>query len=174
MGQLFSTTRYRNLAAVLGCLMLSCLSSGCYGPITPSFYTETVGLRVDMDANNDSATAVDLVVIYDESLLKDFVAMPSDKYFANAKQFRRDYPQQVEIFHWEVVPGQMILSERLHYKRSSPLAAYVYARYIAPGDHRIRIGSQEYLMIHLKKDSFDTASLEKDDSSLVAPYKEPE
>lgn len=127
-----------------------------------------------MDANNDSATAVDIVLVYDEGLVKEFIGMPADKYFANAKQFRNDYAQNVSVYHWEVVPGQLIPSQRLNITRSAPLAAFVYARYLSPGDHRIRIGDQEYLSIHLKKEGFELVSLESDTAALSDAFKDPE
>lgn len=159
---------------ILSCAALLAIMAGCYGPLTPGFFLSSVELRVDMDANDDSATAVDLILVYDEGLVKEFIGMPADKYFANAKQFRRDYPQNIEVFHWEVVPGQLIPSQRLQIKKSSPLGAFVYARYMTPGDHRIRIGSQEYLSVHLMREGFELVTLESETASLTDEFKEPE
>jgi type VI secretion system protein len=136
-------------------------------------FVEQLSIRVDFDANNDSATSVDVVVAYDETLFKEILALPADKYFAQAKQYKRDYPQALDIFHWEVVPGQLLLSERLHYRKSYPAGGVMFARYIAPGDHRRRLGGDQYLEVHLKKDGYEITPLKSDTASLTQ-YKEPE
>lgn len=163
----------RRLIPFFSCLIIAVFSCGCLGPIAPSFYTDSVRIQVDYDANNDSATAVDMVVVYDEALLKELLTMTSEKYFANARQLRRDFPGKLETFHWEVVPGQTIQHDNLKFKKSSPYGAVVFARYISPGDHRQSIGSQEFLAIHLMKDGFEISALDSYDSG-TAHYKESE
>lgn len=155
------------------CLSTCLFLSACIGPLTPSVYTDSVKIQVDPDANQTSAIAVDLVAIYDETLLKTLLTMSSDKYFQNAKQIQRDYFQRAEVFHWEVVPGQLINFQKLHYRKSSPLGAIVFARYINPGEHRQSVGSNEYLVIHLMKDGFETFT-DNNYNSYDTIYKEPE
>ena len=147
--------------------------SGCIGPISPSFYTDSVSLQVDSDANQTSATAVDLIAVYDENLLKTVMAMNAEKYFESIQQIKRDFPQAIEVFHWEVVPGRSVNFEKLRYKKTSPLGAVIFARFIAPGDHRKVIGTQENLVIHLMRDGFETYE-EKSYDPIIEYHKESE
>ena len=142
------------------------LIAGCLGPLKPCFYVESVRLKVDSDANDSSATAVDLVVIYDETLMKEFLAMTAEQYFEKAEQLKRDYPQQIDVFRWEVVPGQILFSEDLYYQKSCPLGGLVFARYIAKGPHRVRVGHNEHIEIHLKNNSFCVRPLDGKDGLI--------
>ena len=150
---MFSTPSYKTPLFVLICTAFVVISAGC-GPLTPCFYIDSVRLKVDHDANDFSATEVDLVVAYDETLLKELLGLTAAKYFAKAEQLKRDFPDQLDVFHWEVVPGQILFSQDLDYKKSCPPGGVIFARYIAEGEHRIRIANDRHIEIHLSKNSF--------------------
>lgn len=153
--------------------LFTLLLCGCLGPVAPSYFLYSVSVQVDHDANNKSATPVDLVVIYDDQLHKEILAMNADKYFSSAKQLKRDHVQKMEVFHWEVVPGQTLNFDQLSYKKSSPVGAVIFARYLTPGEHRKSVGTEEYLVIHLLKEGFETYSVEEINSENSV-YKESE
>lgn len=126
---------------------------GC-GQLNPCFFLDTVRIKTDSNANDNSATAVDIVAVHDKTLLAELLNMTADQYFEKSTQIQNDYPDHVQIFHWEVVPSQLISSTNLSYKKNCPLDAIVFARYVTEGAHRIRIGQQRHMEINLKKDNF--------------------
>lgn len=141
-------------------LTASLFLSGCLGPIKPCFYVNSVQIKVDPDANDNSATAVDLVVAYEESILKEIQAMPAETYFAKSRQLQRDYPDQITVFHWEVVPGQYVIAQDLDYPKSCPLGGVVFARYLNPGEHRIRLSAERDIEVHLQDKKFCVRRIE--------------
>lgn len=120
----------------------------------PDVSVENVSILLDADANENSATSVDLLMIYDKGLLKSVMSMNSRKYYANLNQIKRDYPELVDIFHWELTPGQFIYNYPITMRSDTPFGAVVFADYFTPGDHRIRIGSEENIHIQLKRLDF--------------------
>ena len=116
----------------------------------PKLNLQTVHIILDNDANNRSATEIDLVFAYKMDLLKSLLKMTAAEYFAIADQLRRDYPELLKIWHWELAPGQSLNNNSL--ETGNALGAIVFARYLSPGSHRVRVGSSETIHILLKKE----------------------
>jgi type VI secretion system protein len=142
----------RYVALLFGVLLLT----GCQSndQTYPDVNLETVNILLDADANENSATAVDLLMIYDKGLLKSIMSMNSRKYYNNLNQIKRDYPELVDIFHWELTPGQFIYNYPVTMRDDTPYGAVVFADYYTPGDHRIRVGTEENIHIQLKRLDF--------------------
>jgi type VI secretion system protein len=133
----------------------------------PDFSISSVTLVVDDDANNNSATAVDMVVIYKKELLEALQSMKAKDYFKASTQIQRDYPDMVKIYRWEVVPGQIIGPQPLSlcsvgFITPCPLGGIVFANYQQPGEHRIRLGSIDHIQIHLANAQFFIEPAEKE------------
>lgn len=120
----------------------------------PDVKLETISILLDADANENSATSVDLLMVYDKALLKSLTSMNSKKYYANLNQIKRDYPELVDIFHWELTPGQAINDYPITMRSDTPFGAVMYADYFSPGDHRIRVGTEENIHVQLKRLDF--------------------
>ena len=56
----------------------------------PEFNLTNINIILDQDANNTSATAVDLVVTYKPELMKALTKMTAEDYFKVAEQIRRE------------------------------------------------------------------------------------
>jgi len=112
-----------------------------------------IEIQVDPAANNNTATAIDLVILYDKGLLKEFLSLSSKDYFEKYNQLSRDYPG-VEVVRWEVVPGKKIPAEPLKYSRGTPKAAVVFADYTTPGQHRYSVGEGEKISVRLMENDF--------------------
>ncbi|MBL0942312.1 MAG: hypothetical protein IBJ00_06290 [Alphaproteobacteria bacterium] len=139
------------------CVMLT--SCAAPPPPDPELSISSVKLVVDQDANDNSATAVDLVAIYKKELLEALQKMKAKDYFKAREQILRDYPEMVKIYHWEVVPGQFIGPQLLSLcsfglTSSCPIGGMVFASYERPGEHRIRLVSMDSIQIHLAKTQF--------------------
>lgn len=120
----------------------------------PDVNLEKISISLDFDANQDSATAVDLVFVYDPNLLKALMKMKASDYFASSDQIKRDYPEMVEVMHWELTPGQVAIEHPVTEKSDYPIAAFLFADYFSPGTHRLRVGSHEEIHVRLKKYDF--------------------
>ncbi|HBW24348.1 MAG: hypothetical protein A2W46_02275 [Alphaproteobacteria bacterium RIFCSPHIGHO2_12_42_13] len=138
------------MVAFIACLALGLVA--CGNDQLPQLTMDSVSIYTDLDANNNSATPVDLVVIYDQELVKTFGQMSASQYFTSMKQLLLDNPTLLDIWHWELVPGQTV--QNFSPKQNTPkaYAAYVYANYLTDGDHRIKVSPNGIVKILLQKD----------------------
>lgn len=142
-------------------VFLSTLLAGCQkmNPFasksdSPLICLNKVDISLDSDANQDSAISVDILVIYKEELLKAVMKMTAKDYFASSMQIKRDYPDMVDIWHWELTPGQLVRDYPITQRSDRPEGAVIFADYFAPGDHRIRFATQDHAHVRLKKYDF--------------------
>jgi type VI secretion system protein len=98
-----------------------------------------VEARVVEGVNGDRPVAVDLVVVYDEGVEKDLLAMTAEQWFARRGQYLQVTPESsVEVFSWEWVPGQWVGRQPFEY-RVGALRSIVFASYDTPGPHRAQL-----------------------------------
>ncbi|MFH1350710.1 MAG: hypothetical protein ABII26_07195 [Pseudomonadota bacterium] len=120
-------------------------------------------LKVDMSetANNNSPVALELVLIYDEALLKELMKISAGEWFEKKDQFQRDYPGDTgfDSWQWEWVPGQNVALIKLPLKARAK-AGIVYVRYYGPGAFRARIDPHESIEIKLLEKEFIVKPLE--------------
>jgi len=137
----------------------------------PKFNLQTVNIILDTDANNYSATEVDLVIAYKMDLFKSLMKMKAADYFAIAEQIRRDYPEMLKVWHWELTPGQTINEYQLSSCFMCPEAfgAVIFARYLTPGSHRVRVGSSDTIHVLLKKEDLCIVEQGCTNHSLLLP-----
>ncbi len=148
--------RYFTIFATIG--LVSCGSSKDH----PQLKIDTVSIYSTLDANQDSATAVDLVIVHDQELLKTLGKMSAKAYFAASPQLRLDNPTLLNIWHWELVPGQSVQSFTPTQDKGKAFGAYVFANYLAPGDHRLKVAPDGIVAVLLGKNDL------KDYSALTA------
>lgn len=167
--------KIRNILSLFG----FCILAGCGGSMNP-FLSGTSGLatvpgtttalravprgaeveikditiKADEDANNNSATKVDVVVAYDEHVFVDLMSMNAYNYYKRLVQLKSDYPNVVEIFSYEVIPGSALVSQPIRLTGDSPIGAVVFANYYSNGDHRVRVGRGTHIYVHLRNTDF--------------------
>ena len=141
---------------------LALLLSGCGfggGPSTV-FLLERVTIVATEDANAQSATAVDLVFVYDETAVPILQNLTASDWFARRAQIRRDFPEGVGVKSWEIVPKSVVsnweVPEEMLENASGDdaVAGFLFASYFSPGDHRARLESRRALRIELERDDF--------------------
>ena len=143
------------LTLFLGILLLQGCSMFNEPPKTePEIYLKAVNISLDADANNKSATSLDLLIIYDPSLLKVLMKMDAKTYYQTAHQIKLDYPEMLDIWHWELAPGQAVHNYPIQLRPDSPAGAIIFANYYTPGPHRVRLGSAESIHVRLKNLDF--------------------
>ena len=70
-------------------------------------------VRISERANQNNAIALDLLVVYDDEVLKTVMAMTGKDWFARREQVKRDNRGKLDVWSWEWVPGQEV--ERLQF-----------------------------------------------------------
>lgn len=129
----------------------------------PSVCLKKVNISLDSDANQDSALAIDLLMIYKKELLDTVMQMKARDYYLSATQLKRDYPEMVDIWHWELTPGQVVKDYPILHRDEPVIGAVFFADYLTPGDHRVRFGTQ--MEAHVRAKRFDFCVLEQGCSS---------
>lgn len=135
------------------CLCILALA-GCSFFKMPAVWIDTVSLVVDQDANDNSATKVDVIIVYHEGLMKKLMELSASDYFRMSDQIRSDNPEMLQIFRWEVAPGQCLFDVPVNIKGSLPVGGVVFARYLSDGKHRIRLGKDRDIQFHLRRKDF--------------------
>jgi type VI secretion system protein len=138
--------------ALAGCNLLSQQKER--SPHDPEIRLQSIDIALDADANTHTATAVDLLIVYKMDILKTLMKLPAREYYASADQIRRDYPDMMDVWHWELTPGQSIVNYPITLRGDEAAGAVIFADYLTPGDHRIRLGSFEHLHVRLRRNDF--------------------
>lgn len=120
-------------AAAFAALLLA--GAGCRG----SLKTRIISIRADSAANANTPIPVELVVIYDKALVEKAAELTARQWFTGKPQIARDHPNGFRSVSWELVPGQRVPVHRFPFRRRGVRAAFIFADYLAPGDHRVRI-----------------------------------
>lgn len=135
---------FLNVFVALG--LVSCTTDNL-----PELSIDTVSIYAEPDANQNSATAVDLVLVYNQELEKTLGQTSAAKYFSSSKQLLLDNPSLLDIWHWELVPGQIVQNFTPPQEQGDAFAGYVFANYITPGDHRVKVAPDGIVKIILLK-----------------------
>lgn len=138
--------------------------AGCANQPLPELTINSASIYTAQDANQNSATAVDLVIIYDPNLANSIGKMSASQYFSTARQLLLDNPTLLDVWHWELVPGQIVQAFPPEPGDTEAYAAYVFANYLTPGDHRLKVAPNGIVNILLQKNDLLDLSTE----SLVA------
>lgn len=120
----------------------------------PELNLKSVSISLDNDANRNSATAIELLIIYKMELLKALMKINAADYFASSDQIKRDYPDMVEVYRWELTPGQSINDYKIKASGDEPLGIVIFADYLTPGNHRERVGNATAIHLRLRHEDF--------------------
>lgn len=132
------------LAAVM---VSGLLLSGC-GLFTASAPISTIGFNVDSAANGNAPIPVDLVLVGTDELIPTIMALSAAEWFTRKAQLLRDTPVDMRAESFEVVPGS-IIPPRDVVRKPRPRAAILFANYKTPGAHRIRLVTEEDVIVHV-------------------------
>lgn len=120
--------------------------------------TQTVDLDVASNANADNALAVDLVLVYDTTLVPSFAELTSANWFKNRDQLKLANPTGIEVQSFEVMPGQKGPRYRVGGRGNDALGAFVFASYDTPGPHRARVDGIPAVLLRLGEKDFSVAA----------------
>lgn len=131
--------RDRLMAAWRSMPLLAALCvAGCSSSL-PRVNVDTLSIDVDTQANLDTPIAVDAVLVRNPQLFDMLLGLPSAKWFAQREQLRRDYPKELSVLSYEVVPGQQIIEAPFAFDGERAAGVLVFADYQTPGAHRVRL-----------------------------------
>lgn len=136
--------------ALFSFLTLSLVS--CTIEDLPELSIESVSIYAEPDVNQNSATAVDLVLVYNQELLKTLGRLSAASYFASSRQLLLDNPSLLDVWHWELIPGQVVEDFQPTQDKGDAYGAYVFANYLTPGDHRVKVAPNGIVKILLLRD----------------------
>lgn len=131
---------------------LSELKVGTYSALGAKL---NLDVHISPKANQNSPVALDLLVIYDPQLLSRVLGMTAKQWFEQKTQILRDYQkgESLDYWSWEWVPGQEIGRLKLPLEATAK-GAVLFARYLTPGAHRIRIDPTQDIKIFLEDETF--------------------
>lgn len=139
----------RRTLLALPLLLGGCASSGLFGR---DVTVRRIAISVAPGANENAPIALDLVYVSDRPPLATALAeLTAAEWFERRAQFKRDWPRDLEVRSWEVVPGQILPEERLPSPEVSSEALF-FALYQAPGVHRARLAEGGRVTVRLLAD----------------------
>lgn len=130
--------------AALALLALILAGCGMLPRVTPDAATRSLTITAASTANDGFAVAVDIVAVESDALVATVMAMSANDWFAGRDQFAADNIGRATLWSYELVPGQTI--EPIQFSRSErwdARAIVVFAHYLGPGDHRLRVDTLE-------------------------------
>lgn len=100
---------------------------------------EEVNIQAAPDANGNGAVAVDVVLATRPGSAEQIAKLSATEWFKRRAQLRRDNPDGLAVMSWELIPGQSVSAP----VRRSAVDAYVFALYSSPGEHRVRLATED-------------------------------
>ncbi|HKS24477.1 MAG TPA: hypothetical protein VJZ76_16880 [Thermoanaerobaculia bacterium] len=112
------------------------------------------------DANNNSAVAVDLVIVYDAKLADELLKVRAADWFdaKQKRQFLADHVGKVKVQGWEWVPDQRVEERSVSYEAGAR-KVIIFASYLSEGDHRAAVDPQQPFRIVLANADFSVERL---------------
>lgn len=154
-----------SLLPLAGCVPDAIIHAGktVTGMTSSSVWLHTVKFDQTDDVNNKAAVTVDVLVFYEKKLFEKILKLPSDKYFDQKEQLQKDYPTEMDVFSFEVIPGQRTHDQHVETSRASGVGCIVFAHYTTPGAHRVVVGPNDAILIELDKKDFKVKVVDTDD-----------
>jgi type VI secretion system protein len=121
---------------------------------------DSVTIQAGNDANLNSPVAVDVVMFKDDASLTMASTLPATKWFATRGEMEKTFPQAISYKSFEVTPGQTLRISAADLGQARVAGAMMYADYLTPGDHRIRVDQlQGALLVQLGAKEFTVTAL---------------
>jgi len=114
----------------------------------------SVEVRATNGMNQGNPVAVDLVVVYDDALLKQLLGLSAKDWFAQREQLRQDFPNMFEFWAWEWVPGQRVPMQKVRLQARRSKGGVLFANYSLPGTHRARVDLRKPVRLTLDDTTF--------------------
>lgn len=125
------------------CISMSAAVSSCgFGVWVSALFggKVTVNVSISPKVNQTSPIQADILLVYDELLMKQLMSMTAKEWYEKRDEIRRNYPEDegFESWSWEWTPGQNVAPQLLPLKVKA-VGAIVFANYYTAGPHRLPI-----------------------------------
>lgn len=119
-----------------------------------------VGLEAERGANANSAVAVAVLVVYDDSVFNELSKLSAKQWFEEVEQRKRDNPEgaSFDLLAWELMPGQRVDEQSIKLQ-GRPAQGLVFADYHTTGRHRSRFNPAKRILVVLGVDDFTVVDL---------------
>jgi type VI secretion system protein len=136
-------------AALLIMVISLCSACSAAGKVRSAFGGQLpIKVTVVPGANDDSAIAVDFVVVYDDKVFDEIAKVTASEWFSRKSRFLADHPQQLDVVMREWVPGQPVAPWSIPY-RIGARKVIVFADYHSAGEHRAVVPPQQPSLVTL-------------------------
>ncbi len=154
---IFGTPSYRTILLCCSVMFAVSLSSCGFGLWTRSFFGAQSNVKVTIapNVNQTNPVQVDLLLVYDDALLKQLLQMTAKDWFDKRDEIRNNYPEGegYDSWQWEWIPNQKVAPQYIPVRMKS-LACIVFANYYTAGPHRMRVSPHEDMKINLSEKGF--------------------
>lgn len=148
---------YRMIILSLCTMFAVSLSSCGFGLWTRSFFGAKASVKVTIapNVNQTNPVQMDLLLVYDDALLKQLLQMTAKDWFEKRDEIRNNYPEGegYDSWQWEWIPNQKVAPQYIPVRMKS-LACIVFANYYTAGPHRMRVSPHEDMKINLSEKGF--------------------
>lgn len=141
------------------CFLLAFMLAGCEGSMglfegaPEDNSARHFVITASDDANNHTPVAIDIAFTSSVEAAQRMSTLSAREYFAARRQLMRDYPHQLMVASWEIIPGHTI-QETVQSDHENIVAAYLFVDYNVPGVHRAALPAVEGLAVHLGRSDF--------------------
>ena len=143
---------------IVALLLTGCSSvSGLVTRLTPNggpVALKKLSLKADRLLNSGAPVAVDLVLVFEQKPLVMLGALRAGEWFSNRQDLVRQYPNQLLVTSWEIVPGQVIESMSLAEGQEKLVGVLVFADYPGGQSYRADATGMPNVRVNLLKDDF--------------------
>ena len=108
----------------------------------------SIAIETEDGANKGAPIAVDLVLVYDASLIPQLESESADAWFKGKAELMTNAANSLSIMSWTIAPGDEVPETEID-ARPGVLAAFLFANYSVKGDHRLRIDGSGALKVTL-------------------------
>jgi len=135
-----------------GCSVLNVLD--VIQALYPKASLKQLQVIADADANQTTATALDLVFVYDKTAIP-LLPKSGPEWFAKKRSIVANQPGNFDVVSLEVPPG-MIVEAPLPKRSSRSVGAFIFANYLAKdGQYPVNLTTYASAEIHLKAMAID-------------------
>ena len=126
-------------------------SEGIFGFKSNKVKISEIEFIAAADANNESVTSVDLVIVYENGPISQSLQTSANDYFAHKDDFIRQNAGLVKIQAFELVPGYNV-KQKLNFTKKKVIAAFLFIHYWDSDDiNHFRIGESGKYIIKLHR-----------------------
>lgn len=150
------------LILIAGPLLTGCSAmSGLITSLTPGnsiMSLQKIALSADRRSNNGAPVAVDLVLVLDQKPLLSLGSLRASEWFNNRQDLQRQYPNQLHVTSWEIVPGQVIGPQAVVGNQGKLVGVLIFARYPGERSFRTDASNMSTVRVHLSKADFSISA----------------